>query len=246
MKRLKSYLYFFYFIIVYVVTCFLIAPYIFFFVRGDKKYKRAKKVKKYWAKSILFAVGIKIKKTGLKNVESDKNYIICPNHKSYLDILLMYLIIDHDFAFLGKSEILKYPVIRFFFKRGIDIPVYRGTRIKAAQCLELAKKEIKTGRSVVVFPEGGWDNSETEMRKFKNGAFKLAIDTGCAILPITFKNNYDIFTDLTDLKGNSKPGIADVVVHKPILTKSLEKKDLVSLKNKTFNVINKELKSDNR
>ena len=42
------------------------APYIFFLVRGDKKYKRAKKVKKYWAKSILFAVGIKIKKTGLK------------------------------------------------------------------------------------------------------------------------------------------------------------------------------------
>ena len=193
-----------------------------------------------------YAFGIRTKTTYLTNLNIQNNYIICANHKSYLDILLMYLIIDHDFAFLGKSEILRYPVIRIFFKRGIDIPVFRGHRIKAAQCIELAKKEIKRGRSIVVFPEGGWDNAETEMRKFKNGAFKLAIETGCAILPITFKNNYDIFTDLTDLKRNSKPGLANVVVHQPIVTKNLEKKDLVSLKNKTFNIIHKELKSDSR
>lgn len=179
-------------------------------------------------------------------MKNNNNFIICANHKSYLDILLMYLIIDHDFAFLGKSEVLKYPVIRIFFKRGIDIPVYRASRIKAAKSLELAKSEINRGRSIVIFPEGGWDNSETEMRKFKNGAFKLAIDTGCSILPITFKNNYDIFKDLSDLKGNSKPGLADVVIHEPIETRKLARKDLVSLKNQTFKVIHKELTSDYR
>ena len=28
----------------------------------------------------------------------------------------MYLVIDHDFAFLGKSELLKWPVINIFLK----------------------------------------------------------------------------------------------------------------------------------
>ena len=246
MKKLRSYSYFFYFIGVYIITCLILAPYIFFLVRGKNKYIRAKKVKKYWSKLILFAVGVKIKTSGFSGMKNNNNFIICANHKSYLDILLMYLIIDHDFAFLGKSEVLKYPVIRIFFKRGIDIPVYRASRIKAAKSLELAKSEINRGRSIVIFPEGGWDNSETEMRKFKNGAFKLAIDTGCPILPITFKNNYDIFKDLSDLKGNSKPGLADVVIHEPIETRKLARKDLVSLKNQTFKVIHKELTSDYR
>ena len=79
-------------------------------------------------------------------MKNNNNFIICANHKSYLDILLMYLIIDNDFAFLGKSEVLKYPVIRFFFKRGIDIPVYRASRIKAAKSLELAKKKKITSK----------------------------------------------------------------------------------------------------
>ena len=82
-------------------------------------------------------------------MKNNNNFIICANHKSYLDILLMYLIIDHDFAFLGKSEVLKYPVIRIFFKRGIDIHVYRASRIKAAKSLELAKSEINRGMILV-------------------------------------------------------------------------------------------------
>jgi 1-acyl-sn-glycerol-3-phosphate acyltransferase len=48
----------------------------------------------------------------------------------------MYLIIDQDFAFLGKSEILKWPVINIFFKRGVDIPVYRDSKTRAHECLE--------------------------------------------------------------------------------------------------------------
>ena len=32
-----------------------------------------------------------------------------------------------------------------------------------------SENEIRKGRSVVFFPEGGWDNSEKGMRRFKNG-----------------------------------------------------------------------------
>jgi 1-acyl-sn-glycerol-3-phosphate acyltransferase len=157
----------------------------------------------------------------------------------------MYQIIDQDFAFLGKSEILKWPVINMFFKRGIDIPVYRDSKTRAAECLVLAKNEIKKGRSIIIFPEGGWENSETEMRRFKNGAFQLAIDTNCPILPVTFKNNYDLFKDHKDFSGNTKPGIAKVVVHDLIPVDNLNRKDLVNLREQTFKVINKELKSEN-
>ena len=186
-------------------------------------------------------MGIKIKVKGIEDLDMSRNYIICPNHKSDLDIILMYLIFPLDFAFLGKSELLKWPVIRFFFKRGVDIPVYRDSVSKAARCLVQAKVEIENSISIVIFPEGGWDLSETKLRRFKNGAFQLAIDTGVPLLPVTFKNNYELFTDYTDLSGNSKPGTARIVVHEPIETRLYSRKDLLHLKSKTFNIIEKEL-----
>ena len=83
------------------------------------------------------------------------------------------------------------------------------------------------------------------MRRFKNGAFQLAIDTNCPILPVTFKNNYDLFKDHKDFSGNTKPGIAKVVVHEYLPVDKLNRRDLVNLRDQTFKVINKELKSEN-
>ena len=93
----------------------------------------------------MFLVGIHYETIMESAIPFNQSYIICPNHKSYLDIVLMYLIIPHDFAFIGKSELLRWPVIRFFFKRGVDIPVYRDSISKAAKCLAIAEEELKKG-----------------------------------------------------------------------------------------------------
>ena len=244
MKKFLSISFFLYIGFVYVIFCITFWIPIFLFVRGENKYRKAKAIKFLWSKWMSSLAGVKLETVFLSKLDLKKNYIICANHKSYLDILLMYQIIDQDFAFLGKSELLKWPVINIFFKRGIDIPVYRDSKTRAAECLVLAEKEIKKGRSIVIFPEGGWENSETEMRRFKNGAFQLAIDTNCPILPLTFKNNYDLFKDHKDFSGNAKPGLAKVVVHDYISVDKLNRKDLVDLKEQTFQVINKELKSE--
>ena len=245
MKKVSSILFYIYFGSVYIIFCIILILPIFLFVRGKRKNKTAKKIKTFWSKWMSLAIGIKTKVTFLSDIDSNDNYIICANHKSYLDIVLMYLVIDHDFAFLGKSELLKWPVINIFFKRGVDIPVYRDSKTRAAECLILAENEINKGRSVVIFPEGGWDNSEKVMRRFKNGAFQLAIDTSCPILPVTFKNNYDLFTDHKDFSGTAKPGTANITVHQPIIVDNLTRKDLVNLREQTFNIINKELNSEN-
>ena len=52
-------------------------------------------------------MGIKVKTKGSEEIDFSRNYVICPNHKSDLDIILMYLIVPQDFAFIGKSELLR-------------------------------------------------------------------------------------------------------------------------------------------
>ena len=183
---------------------------------------------------------VRVKVIGKDNFPKKETYIVCPNHSSYLDIILMYLIIPIEFTFLGKAEVLKWPILNIFFKRGIDIPVYRDSVKRAKECIDLSVLALEKGRVVAMFPEGGMERYKS-LRSFKNGAFSLAIQTKAPIVPITFKNNFDLFTDHSHFNGFCRPGIARVVIHEPIYTNMFTEKDLISLKENTFEIIKKEL-----
>ena len=53
---------------------------------------------------------------------------------------------------------------------------------------------VKNGVSICIFPEGTRnDGEELSMLDFKDGAFKIATKTGCAIVPISINNMADMF-----------------------------------------------------
>ena len=239
-----SFFYRLYFGIIFLFTGILFLPLFVIFVNGKIKYDAAFVLKKTWAKVLCILVFIRVKVTGNKHFPTDLNYIICPNHSSYLDIIIMYLVVPEEFAFLGKAEVLRWPIINLFFKRGIDIPVYRYSVKRLKECLVLATEALQDNRSIAIFPEGGWQKREKSLRRFKNGAFILSTESSKPIVPVTFKNNFNLFTDHLDFTGICRPGIARVVVHEPIFPISDEEKDLISLRNQTFNVINKELSNE--
>jgi len=243
MKGIKVFISFFYriyFGLIFFITGLLFLPLLMILVRGKSKYKTAFLLKKIWAKVICVLVLVRVKVIGRENFPTDSTYIVCPNHSSYLDIILMYQIIPNEFAFLGKAEVLRWPIINLFFKRGIDIPVYRYSIKRAKECIDLSEIALSKGRSVAIFPEGGMVRSK-KLRRFKNGAFSLSVHANKPIIPITFKNNYDLFTDHSDFLGICRPGIANVTIHKPLDPNSFPEKDLISLRNHTYNVIKKEL-----
>jgi 1-acyl-sn-glycerol-3-phosphate acyltransferase len=145
-------------------------------------------------------------------------YLIIANHTSFFDIFLMYsLLPNHRFLFLGKAEILSYPLIKTFFKR-LNIPVYRTDRLKAAKSIIDAQHAVQAGWSIVLFPEGGYqDENLPQLMEFKAGAFKLAKREKVPIIALTFLDNYHIFSDPFLFLGPAHPGISRVVIH-PVIT----------------------------
>lgn len=145
-------------------------------------------------------------------------YLIISNHASYFDIFLMYSIFPHHrFLFMGKGEILGYPLIKTFFK-GLNIPVHRNDRRLAAKSFMQARQAIEEGWSIVLFPEGGIpDHNRPTMIPFKEGAFKLAKSAGVPIVAVTFLDNHHIFSDPNQLDV-AHPGISRVEMH-PVITK---------------------------
>lgn len=169
-----------------------------------------------------------------------KAFVLVANHTSYLDIFLMFSTFPKQpFLFLGKSEILNYPIIKTYFKN-LNIPVDRKNKTQAGQAFIKAKGALEEGFSICIFPEGGIpDLQAPKMARFKDGAFLLAKKTGAPIVPVTMINNYRLFSDPDDFFGPARPGFSNVFVHDQVYVNEENIKDM---KAKCFKLIESKLK----
>jgi 1-acyl-sn-glycerol-3-phosphate acyltransferase len=223
------------------VTAVILYPFIVPLLTSTKNKRKAFRIFVFWSWVVRIFGFYFVKRVEQKELPNGP-YMIVANHASYLDIFLMYSILPNEpFLFLGKSEILSYPLIKTFFKR-LNIPVYRNNRLKAAQSVVQAIEEINNGWSIVIFPEGGIpDEDNPKMIPFKKGAFIMAKQTGIPIVPITFINNFILFSDPTKILGPAMPGISKVYIHEYISSETVNEMDLQQLSDHCFSIINQPL-----
>jgi len=204
----------------------------------DKHYNVVFRVKVFTAKFMLFFQGIWHEKLSKTDKLMDESYIICVNHTSYLDIIFLFTILNkHRFLYIGKKELATWPIMGIFFRK-LDISIDRKNTREALKSLEEAKERLKQKWSIVIFPEGTIPKDVPKLGRFKNGAFKMAIETQKPILPITVLDNWKLLRTLPFLSAPARPGRSRVIIHDPIPTKGMTQKDLVSLRDKTYEIIN--------
>jgi 1-acyl-sn-glycerol-3-phosphate acyltransferase len=223
---------------VFIISALFLYPIIATTLSNPKNKKTAFKMFVFWSWMFRYLCFY-----GVKKVKDSKlpegPYLIVANHSSYLDIFLMYSFLSKEpFLFLGKSEILAYPLIKTYFKK-MNIPVFRDNRRKAAKSLIQASREVKNGWSIMIFPEGGIpDDDNPKMIEFKQGAFRLAKSLKIPIVPISYTNNYKLFSDPTNILGPARPGISHVHIHEFITTEEIESLTQEELSQKCFDIIN--------
>lgn len=207
-----------------------------------RRYEKAFRLKRAWAFFLQWACGAPLR-VERKAALPEAPYIICCNHSSYLDIIQMYNVIPQYFLFMGKYELLRWPLFNIFFK-GMNIAVNRGSHIEAAKAFRRAARALDRGTSLALFPEGTIPATTPRMKAFKDGAFKLAIEKQVPIVPITFLDHWRLFGEPTEFMSRSRPGISRAVVHAPIPTKGLTEADLVALRAQVFRTIEGPLLED--
>ena len=173
----------------------------------------------------------------------DGPYIVVANHASYLDIFILYSILPKSpFVFLGKSEILSYPIVRAYFK-AMNVPVHRKDKSKAAIAYLGATKAIEEGYSLAIFPEATFPTENLpKMLPFKHGAFKMAKSLKIPLLPLTFENNFILFSDLVDWMGPARPGTSIVHIHKLNGVDEISEKTVEELNAHCHEIISQPLK----
>jgi 1-acyl-sn-glycerol-3-phosphate acyltransferase len=127
--------------------------------------------------------------SGVKIQNPRRPYVVVSNHESFADILLLCNL-PWEMKWMSKVEILRIPYLGWMMKLAGDIPVDRGSRESAGKAMELSRRTLKNRVSVMIFPEGTRSTSD-ELLPFKDGAFRLAIKTGVAILPLALVGTRD-------------------------------------------------------
>lgn len=239
MKRLLKRLYYYYFFFCFISIFLLFFPLAYFYLKDPRKHRKAQKIRRVWAKMILFFVGVRYKVYGREKVDFNRTYVYTGNHTSPLDILLILANFPAYFGFMAKVEVSRIPLFGMFF-RTIDLSVDRSSREKSALSYKKSIEALKGGKGLVIFPEGGILGTIPILQPFKDGAFDLAVRQQVAILPFTFPDNWKLIPD--DGKKLGKPGKIRIILHKPLETAHLTKEDVGALRDQVFEIISEDMR----
>jgi len=136
-----------------------------------------------WAKSILWAAGVKVVLEGADVIDLDRPQILVANHSSWFDVTALTAYIPGKYKFVAKKELETVPIFGPSWQACGHISIDRGDRAKAVESIARARRTLEEVRpTVIMFPEG--TRSLTgELMPFKKGAFLLALQTGVEIVP---------------------------------------------------------------
>ena len=144
-----------------------------------------------WARLNAYLTPIRVTVSGRELIDPQQSYVIAANHQSGYDIYVLYGWLGVDFKWVLKQELRKAPGLGIGCEKLGHIFVDRSDTEAAIRSIEQAKRRIVDGTSVIFFPEGT-RSGDGRLLPFKKGAFRMAIDLGLPILPVTLVGTRDI------------------------------------------------------
>lgn len=144
------------------------------------------------------ATGSRITFSGLENLPATGGAVVAINHTSYVDFLPAGLAAterSRRMRFMIKAEMEQVAVIRYLIRHTGTIPVDRSA---GAGAYAAAVEALRAGELVGVYPEATISRS-FELKEFKTGAVRMALEAGVPIIPLIVWGAQRIWT-----KGHPK------------------------------------------
>ncbi|HDD43334.1 MAG TPA: 1-acyl-sn-glycerol-3-phosphate acyltransferase [Candidatus Desulfofervidus auxilii] len=182
---------------------------------------------RYWAKTILWVSGVKVKILGLENIDFKRPYVFAANHQSQYDIFTLLAHLPIQFKWMAKKSLFYIPLVGWGMKACGYIPVERENPKAAYQAILKALEIIKQGFSIIIFPEGT-RSLDGNIRSFKSGGFVLALRAKVPIVPVSIIGTFSI---LPKSGRRIRPGNVTIIIDRPIDVSKYTEKEKTKLAN---------------
>ena len=125
----------------------------------------------------------RIKCVGRENIPKEGAFVLCCNHTSMLDLVLLVALCPRAICFMAKKELFKNPILAKIFRGMGAFPVDRGNNDLAA--IRTACGVVKEGKVLGIFPEGTRYRDCKPPREVKPGVAFVTVKTGADVVPVS-------------------------------------------------------------
>ncbi len=190
-----------------------------------------------WSRVMVAAVGARPTFRGLENVDHGSPQVFIANHQSIVDVWVMPQWLPLNARFAVKRELFWVPIFGWAMAASGFIPINRQNRSEAVKSLDEAARQIRSGCSVVLYPEGK-RSRDGKLKPFKKGAFHLALAAGVPVVPVAISGSYDV---IRPGDWRVTPGPVSVSIESPIDVSRFQPDDYQGLLDHVHNVIRRRL-----
>jgi 1-acyl-sn-glycerol-3-phosphate acyltransferase len=135
---------------------------------------------------------------GQENIPASGGVMLCSNHISNWDPILLGCGMERQVHFMAKAELFKIPVVKNLVTAWGAFPVNRGAGDRHS--LRTALKVLEDGKCMGLFPEGS--RSKTgELGEGQTGVAFFAMRSDCAVVPIAIVGSYKPFRKVKIVYG---------------------------------------------
>ncbi|MBR4530335.1 MAG: 1-acyl-sn-glycerol-3-phosphate acyltransferase [Lachnospiraceae bacterium] len=147
-----------------------------------------------WAfRVIAFLSGVKLSVEGRENVPQNEGVLFIGNHRSYYDIVLAYGLATSPVGFISKKQVRLVPVLGLWMKNLHCLFLDRDDLKQGLAVINEAAELVKQGVSIMIYPEGTRNKTDSALLPFHRGSFKIAQKSGCKIIPVTVTRTEEIY-----------------------------------------------------
>jgi 1-acyl-sn-glycerol-3-phosphate acyltransferase len=178
----------------------------------------------YWFMSVvvrrLLRVIFRPVVTGLENVPDEGPIILASNHLSFVDSVLIPLVVPRRVTFLAKAEYFEAAglgkVLGAFLSAMGHIPVPRTEQRAAVAALDIALKTLDEGNAFAIYPEGT-RSEDGRLYRGHTGVGWLALNARANIVPVAVRDTERIMPVGAKLPRIIRPSVTfgTPIVYKP-------------------------------
>jgi 1-acyl-sn-glycerol-3-phosphate acyltransferase len=145
------------------------------------------KISRVWMNIWLTLVGCPLSIKGEENVPKGGTYIFTCNHNTLLDPPVTCPYLPGANRTIAKKSFTKIPLFGWFYAKG-SVLVDRDSNASRIKSYEYMKNTLAEKMHMCIYPEGTRNKSNQPLKKFYDGAFKLAVNTKTSIIPTLLFN----------------------------------------------------------
>lgn len=157
-----------------------------------------------FARSVLGTLShilFRVQRKGVENVPSEGPVVICSNHISWWDPVLVASALRRPVHFMAKKELFRRPILAYLFRKLHAFPVNRGRPDLGA--IKAGLSVLKSGGVLGIFPEGTRQRTGDHLGEMHAGAAMLALKAGTPVVPAAIRGKYKIGHPVVLVFGDS-------------------------------------------